>query len=49
VENERPDPRPEVEHDVLGPGVLRVMVVRGHDEGVSKPSWGVPRYGNAAW
>jgi hypothetical protein len=49
VEDERPDARPEVEHHVLGPDVRGVMVVRGHDEGVSYPSWGVPRYGNDAW
>ena len=49
AENERSDARPDVEHHVLGPGVLGVMVVRDHDEGVSYPSWGVPRYGNDAW
>ena len=49
VEDECPDARPEIEHHVLGPGVLRMVVVRGHDDGVSYPSWGVPRYGNVAW
>ena len=48
VEDECPDARPDVEHHVLGPGVLGVMVVRAHDEGVSYPSWGEPRYGNDA-
>jgi hypothetical protein len=47
VENQGPDARPQVEHHVLGPGVVGVVVVR-HDEGVSKPSWGEPRYGNLA-
>jgi hypothetical protein len=37
VEDERSDARPELEHHVLGPGVLGVMVVR-HDEGVWYPS-----------
>jgi hypothetical protein len=38
VEDERSDARPEVEHHVLGPGVLGVVVIRGHDEGVENPS-----------
>ena len=47
VEDEGPDARPEVEHHVLGPSVGGV-VVRVHDDGVLKPSWGVPRYGNVS-
>jgi len=49
AEDEGPDPRPEIEHHVLGPGVLGVVRVQGHDEGVSYPSWGLPRYGNDDW
>ena len=49
VEDEGPDARPEVEHHVLGPGVGGVVVVVAHDDGVSYPSCGVPRYGNVAW
>ena len=49
MEDEGPDPRPEIEHHVLGPGVRGVMVVPGHDEGVSYPSCGEPRYGKSDW
>jgi hypothetical protein len=49
VKDEGPDARPEVEHHVLGPSVGGVVVRTGHDEGVSYPSCGVPRYGNVAW
>jgi hypothetical protein len=49
VENEGPDARSVIEHHVLGPGVCGVVVRAGHDEGVSYPSWGVPRYGKVGW
>jgi hypothetical protein len=35
VEDEGPDPRPEIEHHMLGPGVLGMVRVVGHDDGVS--------------
>src|SRR5262249_12105323 len=49
VEDERSDARPEIQHHVLGPSVRGVVVVVAHDDGVSYPSWGVPRYGNVDW
>jgi hypothetical protein len=53
VDDQGPEPIADVQDDVLRMRPVRVAVVdAAHPvgpDGVSNPSWGVPRYGKVAW